>query len=118
MHVLITGGAGNLGRSITDEMIAHGHEVTLFDRVEPGSAAVPWRNELPFVRGELTSADDRGRAFEAARPRAVRHVGAIPYATDQPDSVNPEILEYETWRTNVLGSYYVLDTADGQAASK
>lgn len=118
MKVLVTGGAGNLGRCLADELTSRGHQVTLFDRVRPGDAPVPWQTDLPFVQGELTSGDDCARAIRQAEAEAICHVGAITYATDHPQSVArrrerglPPIPEDETFRTNVLGTYHVLDQA-------
>jgi nucleoside-diphosphate-sugar epimerase len=118
MNVLVTGGAGNLGRCVATELADHGHRVTLFDRVEPTSAPVPWQTDLPFVRGELTNAQDCRAAIAAARAEVICHVGAIPYATDRPGTreqllraAKPVLPEDETFRVNTLGTYYILDEA-------
>jgi nucleoside-diphosphate-sugar epimerase len=118
MNVLVTGGAGNLGRCLADELTSRDHRVTLFDRVSPQDSRVPWQTNLPFVQGELTSGEDCARAIQEAEAEAICHVGAITYATDHPQSVSrraaqnlPAIPEDETFRTNVLGTYYILDQA-------
>lgn len=114
MKVLVTGGAGNLGRCLAQEFTTHGHQVTLFDRVAPGQAPVPWETDLPFIAGELTSSTDFANAVAAVKPEAIAHVGAIPYATDHPDNRDRSdhpLPPDETWRVNTLGTYYVLDAA-------
>jgi nucleoside-diphosphate-sugar epimerase len=118
MIVLITGGAGNLGRCLAAELVEHGHRVTLFDRVEPSKAPAPWQTDLPFVSGELTSGEDVRAAVETARAEAICHVGAIPYATDHPKSKEgreagtmPALPDDETFKVNAMGTYYILDAA-------
>ncbi len=116
MNVLVTGGAGNLGRCIAEELVEHGYRVTLFDRLAPLQAPVPWQTDLPFVQGDLTSAEDCRAALAAANAEAVCHVGAMPYATDHPTLrfSRPGVQsppDDETFRVNTLGTYYVLDEA-------
>ena len=118
MNVLITGGSGNLGRCIATELSQYGHHVTLFDRVEPAHAPVPWETDLPFVQGELTSAEDCRAAVAAAQAEVICHVGAIPHATDHPglkkniqDAGGSLLPDDETMRVNIMGTYYILDAA-------
>jgi nucleoside-diphosphate-sugar epimerase len=116
MKVLVTGGAGNLGRCIASELVEHGHHVTLFDRLAPIQAPVPWHPDLPFMQGELTSASDCRAAVAAAQAEAICHVGAIPFPTDHPMFKSPppglpKLPEDETFRVNTLGTYYVLEAA-------
>jgi nucleoside-diphosphate-sugar epimerase len=120
MNVLITGGSGNLGRCIATELSQYGHRVTLFDRVAPARAPVPWETDLPFVQGELTSGEDCRAAVAAAQAEVICHVGAIPYATDHPRSKQqrqqgelPMLPDDETFHVNSMGTYYILDAAQG-----
>lgn len=116
MKVLVTGGAGNLGRCIASELVEHGHGVTLFDRLAPSQVLVPWHTDLRFIQGELTSAEDCRAAVEAAQAEAICHVGAIPFPTDHrlfvsPPPGLPKLPEDETFRVNTLGTYYILEAA-------
>ncbi|HEX2033519.1 MAG TPA: NAD(P)-dependent oxidoreductase [Chloroflexota bacterium] len=117
MRVLITGGCGNLGRYTADELAAHGHQPVLFDRKSPQEVPLPFATEHPFIRGELTSGEDVRRAVEEAAAEAIVHLGAIPHATDHPATVarareqGGGLPEDETFRVNLLGTYYVLDAA-------
>ena len=118
MKVLITGGAGNLARYCLAELGERGHEVTLFDRMHPTEARTPWSPDVQFVQGELTSLDDCLRAVETARAEAVINLGGIPYPTEDPTRRTRAIAngetpppEDETFRVNVLGTYYILDAA-------
>lgn len=122
MNVLVTGGAGNLGRCIATELREHGHDVTLFDRVHPSKAPVPWETDLQFVEGALTSGEDCLRAIAAARADAICHVGAIPAPTDHP-KIGAGVRQYgkplgieelpedETFKVNTMGTYYLLEGA-------
>jgi nucleoside-diphosphate-sugar epimerase len=117
MRVLVTGGSGNLGRCTVEELAACGHQPFLFDRRSPDEAPIPFQTVHPFVRGELTSGDDVLRAVRESRAEAIVHLGAIPHATDHPATVARKLEQGhglpddETFRTNMLGTYYVLDAA-------
>lgn len=58
MHVLIFGGAGFVGLNIAQQLLEHGHSVTLFDRVElPPSARrafAPHGGRLAVLQGDVT----------------------------------------------------------------
>lgn len=115
MHVLITGGAGNLARNCLHELQEHDHRVALFDRVRPEGAPTPWSTDATVIIGELTSAADCLRAVEESRAEAIIHLGGIPYPTEwrpagQAPRPNP-LPDDETFRVNVMGTYYILDAA-------
>jgi nucleoside-diphosphate-sugar epimerase len=86
-RVVVTGGAGKLGRACVDELIRHGWDVVVFDRVRPlpDSGAV-------FVPIDLT---DYGAVLDAmlgveeryVRPDALVHLAAIPAPGIMPDHV-------------------------------
>ncbi|MBI4530542.1 MAG: NAD(P)-dependent oxidoreductase [Candidatus Latescibacteria bacterium] len=57
MHIVVTGGSGNVGRYVVPELLDHGHEVTVFDRVDPESL------DVPFVEGSILDIDACRRAF-------------------------------------------------------
>jgi nucleoside-diphosphate-sugar epimerase len=83
--------------------------------VRPESAPYPWSTTAAFVHGELTSATDCLRAVEESGAEAIVHLGGIPYPTEwhppgQPPRPNP-LPEDETFRVNVMGTYYILDAA-------
>jgi len=76
-RVVVTGGAGKLGRACVDELIRHGWDVVVFDRVHPPSAGAV------FVPIDLT---DYGQVLDAMlgveerydRLDAVVHLAAVP----------------------------------------
>ncbi|MDR2933069.1 MAG: NAD-dependent epimerase/dehydratase family protein, partial [Oscillospiraceae bacterium] len=81
-NVLITGGAGKLGRFVADELRKE-HNVTLFDVLAPDETPVPWETDLKFVKGDLTCLADCMRAITLAEADVIVHLGAIPNPTDQ-----------------------------------
>lgn len=124
--VLITGGAGNLARYVADEL-KPAHDLILFDRVSPSLAPFPFNHDGQLIIGELTSRDDCDRAIRAARPEVIVHLGAIPVPTDSPvltarmiaeGFAPPALPPDETFRTNVLGTYYLLDAAQRHGVKK
>lgn len=118
MRVLITGGAGSLARYCLDELRSHDHEVTLFDKIRPEDAAIPWTPNVPVTLGDLTKPADCMHAVESSKAQAIIHLGAIPFASEEPEhrkriiaSGGTPLPEDETFRVNVMGTYYVADAA-------
>ncbi len=96
MRVVVTGGAGRIGRWLVREL-APRHEVTIFDRVAP--AELP-----PGVEYKLGECDDLGAVYDVLRrAEAVVHLAAIPSNRFHP---------YPTvFRTNVVATYHVGEAA-------
>jgi nucleoside-diphosphate-sugar epimerase len=115
-NVLITGGAGGVGRYVAEELRGK-YGVTLFDRTLPSQVRHPWEPDFPFVLGDLTSLADCMRAISIAQADAIVHMGAIPFNTErQPFETGPfrgiqRMPEDETMRVNTMGTYYLLDAA-------
>ena len=60
MKLLVTGGAGYIGSVMTAQLLAAGHEVTVFDNLSKGHIqAVP--AEAHFVEGNLLNAELSGQ---------------------------------------------------------
>ncbi len=61
-NVLITGGAGFIGSFLADELIKQGHNVILFDNLEPqvhqGNVPEYINKRANFVRGDVTNYDE------------------------------------------------------------
>jgi nucleoside-diphosphate-sugar epimerase len=115
--VLITGGAGNLGRHVADELSGNGYRVVLFDRYSPDKVAFPWECKYPFLLGDQTSFEDCVRAISNAKPDVIVHNGAITHDSDIHDGKmnrpNFKMFQPEdnTMRINVMGTYYMMDAA-------
>jgi nucleoside-diphosphate-sugar epimerase len=110
-NILITGGAGNLGRVCAAEL-GDTYHITLFDRVTPQKARIPWETEVPFVLGDLTDFGDCMRAISLAQADAILHLGALAGPTElTPWRKQQRMPEDETMRVNTMGTYYLMDAA-------
>ena len=119
-NVLITGGAGKLGRIVYKRLEELGYAITLFDQFTPKQAAPPWEDECRalFVKGDLTDLGDCMRAILHSQADAIIHLGALPHDSDItlrsrgiPFRRIQQVPEDTTMRSNVMGTYYMLDAA-------
>ena len=102
-RVVVTGGAGKLGRACVDELIRHGWDVVVFDRVGP-----PSESGAAFIPIDLT---DYGQVLDAmlgveeryARPDALVHLAAVPAPGRVPDHL--------TFMNNIGCTWNVLSAA-------
>jgi nucleoside-diphosphate-sugar epimerase len=97
MRVVVTGGAGRIGRWVVRELFARGHEVTVYDRVAPAERPTGFQFKLGDC-GELGSVYDVLRGHDA-----VIHLAAIPSNQHHPYPV--------VFQTNVVGTYNVGEAA-------
>ncbi len=97
MRVVVTGGAGRLGRHVIAELQRHGHEVICVDKRLPDGP-------LGGVRAHIADLTDLGQVYGVLRGAdAVIHLGAIPSAGTYPNEV--------VFANNVLSHYHVLEAA-------
>ena len=71
MKVLVTGGAGFIGSFIVDRCVEKGHEVTIFDNLDPqvhvnGTPPDYLNKEARFLKGDVRNYDILSRAVEEA----------------------------------------------------
>ena len=104
MNILVTGGCGYIGSVVAAELLAAGHEVTIYDALLTGhrTAAPP---EALFIEGDLA---DRRRLEEVlARRRfdAVMHFAAFIQAGESMEK--PGLY----FQNNVCNSLTLIDTA-------
>lgn len=114
--VLITGGAGRLGRNCAHEFTAHGHEIGLLDRRQPEEEVAALAAPDSIWTGELWDGHTVENAIAAFGPEVVVHLGANPGPSDHPKRRQTrgqyaEVPRDDTFKSNVLGTYYVLDAA-------
>ena len=69
MKVLVTGGAGYIGSITTENLIAQGHEVAVFDNLYQGHRAAVHPKAV-FVRGDLAVKAEISAALRETKWRA------------------------------------------------
>jgi UDP-glucose 4-epimerase len=102
MRVLVTGGAGYIGSVVTEELVASGHEVVVYDDLSKGhrDAVI---EEAAFVEGDLL---DRQALVGALRDNAIEAVVHMAARSLVGESVTEPGKYYQT---NVTGGLVLLD---------
>jgi NAD(P)-dependent dehydrogenase (short-subunit alcohol dehydrogenase family) len=105
----VTGGAGGLGRSVVDTLVADGWEVVV--PVQAGSD-LEAREHVRTVVADLTDPDEVARAIRAAGERLDAVVNLVGgFAADQPVAETP-IAEFERmFALNLRPTYLVTQAA-------
>lgn len=103
MKVLVTGGAGNVGRIVSRELIQAGHSVVVFDMKDPAE------DMGHFIKGSITSCDALDKAMAGCE--AVVHLAAIP-------AYKPEIPTSDFMLINVTGTSNVVESAGKNGVRK
>lgn len=103
MKVLVTGGAGFIGRWISKKFLDEGAEVCIYDNLSNGSEENinEFRSEISFVKADIRNRSALERAFRNKFDICV-HAAAqinVQNSIDYPD---------ENFDVNVVGSEYVL----------
>jgi nucleoside-diphosphate-sugar epimerase len=101
--VVVTGGAGKLGRACVGELVRQGWDVIVFDRVAP-----PSQSPAVFVPIDLT---DYGQVLDAmlgveerfSQPEALVHLAAVPAPGIVPD--------HQTFLNNLTSTWNVFSAA-------
>src|SRR3954468_10272194 len=101
MRILVTGGAGYIGSVITEELVAGGHEVVVFDNLVKGHRDAVVEGATLF-QGDVLDGEALRRAFRAHRVEAVVHMAADSLVGE---SVTDPARYY---RTNVAGGLSLL----------
>ena len=101
-RIVVTGGAGRLGRRVIADLIDRDYEVSAVDIVAADEL------DCPFQQMDLTDRDSVCRVLEVAE--AVLHLGAVPGPTVADGPV--------TFHNNVLSTFNVVDVAAEMGLSK
>jgi UDP-glucose 4-epimerase len=109
MKILITGGAGFIGREVVKQALKAGHSVVIYDNYSFG------RNEnidefrtnplLKIIKGNIENHEELISAVKLSQPETIIHLAAIhfvPYCNTHP---------LETIRINVEGTHSVFEAA-------
>jgi UDP-glucose 4-epimerase len=104
MNVLVTGGAGYIGSVCVEELIAAGHQVTVFDDLSEGHAGAV-HPKAKLIRANLRDAEQVRPAVLESRPDAVIHFAAFALVGES--MTDPG----KYFRNNVLGGLNLLDAS-------
>lgn len=83
-RIVVTGGAGRLGRSIVGHLLAAGHEVTSMDRTRSDAADLRHARQHEI---DLTDAGATREAIASSRADTVIHLAAIAVPFSAPEDV-------------------------------
>ena len=97
--ILITGGAGSVGRQLVDKFVDAGQSVRIFDLPQMDFSGLDDSDSIEINRGDITSADDVTRSVEGVA--AVIHLAAIL-------PPNSERNRDVTFRVNVGGTENII----------
>lgn len=101
MRVVVTGAAGHIGREVTAELVARGHEVVPVDRSVPDDSG---EGEIaPWHVGDVRDAAFMSALMVRTRPDALAHLAAIPRPTLG--------ASHEVFATNTQATFVALETA-------
>jgi UDP-glucose 4-epimerase len=111
-NVLITGGAGFIGRALVARCLQQGHRVSVVDNLCAGRMAnlAAFLGEIGFYEADILDEERVGEVMAQVRPGIVFHLAAhhfIPFCNEHP---------HETLRVNVEGTHVVLSEAARQDA--
>ncbi len=102
MRVLVTGGAGYIGSVITDQLVAGGHRVVVYDNLSKGHRDAV-NEAATFVHGDLLDRDTLGNALTAHAIDAVIHMAAASLVGES--MTHPE----RYYENNVVAGMCLLD---------
>jgi UDP-glucose 4-epimerase len=104
MKVFVTGGAGYIGSTCTEELLKAGHQVTVYDDLSEGHRSAVDRR-AQFIHGQPERDGDILAALQAAAPEAVLHFAANALVGESME--NPG----KYFRNNVANGLKLLDAA-------
>lgn len=111
MNILVVGGAGYIGATVSRQLLAAGHAVTVFDNLSHGyRAAVPGGASL--VVGDVLDREALEVVFSAGRFEAVMHFAALIEAGES--MRDPGLF----FRNNVSGSINLIDAASAAGVER
>jgi UDP-glucose 4-epimerase len=114
MRIAVTGGAGFVGTHLVAALLAHGHQVLVYDNLfaRPRKEDLPWLHDVHLAEGSIVDAPRLRQELRAFAPEAIFHLAAlhyIPYCDQHPG---------ETLRVNVEGTLNVMLAAGESDALK
>jgi len=106
VRVLVTGGAGYIGSVVTEELVARGHEVVVYDNLSKGHRDAVIGDAI-FVHADLADAETLAATFRRHRIEAVMHMAAEALVGES--MLNPA----KYYRGNLVTGLSLLDAMYG-----
>jgi len=104
MNSLVTGGAGFIGSHVAEELIKHGHHVTVLDDLSGGFIEnVP--EQALFIKGSISDVDLVSRCFEKGNFDYVFHLAA--YAAEGLS----HYIKHFNYNNNLIGSINLINAS-------
>jgi UDP-N-acetylglucosamine 4,6-dehydratase len=103
--VLITGGAGSLGKALTSRLVEQGNQVTVYSRDEGKHALAFAGTEVQRIIGDVRDFDKMNVSVKRANPDLIIHAAALKRIDDM--EMSPD----ECVKTNIQGSENVAKAA-------
>lgn len=107
-EVLVTGGLGESGRWIIDELVSNGYQVTSLDQVRPDWDTASSYYDIDFREIDLTNGGEVFEIIHEINPDAVVHWGAYPSPLQSAGG--------RVFTNNTESTYHIL-TAAGQCSA-
>ena len=111
MRILVTGGAGYIGSVITDQLLAAGHQVTVYDNFSKGHRDAV-AESATLVDADLLNTTVLLDTLRAQRVDAIVHMAASSLVGES--MTNPE----QYYRNNVVASLGLLDAMRSTGVSR
>lgn len=106
---LITGGNGNLGRLVAEQLLARGQQVISFDL--PGTTPAMVAEGEHVIEGDVRDVEALRGALELHRPDTIYHLASLLSGSSEVD------LEV-AWAINATASFHLLELASGLGVEK
>lgn len=107
MNILVTGGAGFIGRWVVKRLVSDGHEVTILDNLSNGSTGniqefLNYNNKVAFIKGDIKDRELLDRVFRS-QFNICYHLAASINVQDSID--DPKT----TFNNDVVGTFNILE---------
>lgn len=103
-NVMITGGSGLLGWRIVEQLLAQGHEVTIFDLTINHQNIAPFADRITMVTGDI---NDLPLVLATMKRNRIDHVVHLAAAIGHFSKLYPAV----AFRTNLGGTANIFDSA-------
>lgn len=104
MSILVTGGCGLVGSTLTRLLVEQGEQVSIFDKWIATQRLSGIEDRVKIIQGDLANFSHVLEAVKMSAPRAIFHLGGM---LSLPSNADPQ----SSFHTNVAGTFHVLEAA-------